>query len=138
MRQAKGLLFPSVHIVSMASAERRKGNGALMMNLCTSLLFSDRATLSTMPSPSVVTPPSLPLRASWIAGDAVLINRGMVFAQCLNVEFWEYRLHPVRASTPHSPRAPSTIFVTSATSPLSPSPCALCRRTREPKRSSCR
>ena len=60
-----GRVYPAVHIVSMASSSRRCGNGTLMMDLCKVILFSD----------------------------AVDIGKGIVFAQCLKIDFWEYRLH---------------------------------------------
>ena len=63
--RVRGLVYPAVHIESMASSSRGCGNGTLMMNLCKTLLFSD----------------------------GLNITMGILFAQCLKVDFWEYRLH---------------------------------------------
>lgn len=63
--RVRGSVKPAVHIESMASSQRRCGNGTLMMNLCKTLAFSD----------------------------GVDIPSGFLFAQCLKIDFWEYRLH---------------------------------------------
>lgn len=73
--RVRGQVHPTIHIVSIASSQRRCGNGNLMMNLCKTLLFSDGLSIST----------------------------GIVFAQCLKIDFWEYRLH-------EDPRAQAMIF----------------------------
>ena len=61
----RGQVHPALHIESIASSERSSGHGILMMDLCKTLLFSDGTD------------------------DA----KGFIFAQCLKVDFWEYRLY---------------------------------------------
>lgn len=61
----RGKVYPAIHIDSMASSQRRSGNGSRMMDLCKTLLFSDGTDIA----------------------------KGFLFAQCLKIDFWEYRLH---------------------------------------------
>jgi len=63
--RVRGKVLPAIHIVCMSSSSRGRGNGSLMMELCKVLLFSD----------------------------GVEISKGIVFAQCLKIDFWDYRLH---------------------------------------------
>jgi hypothetical protein len=63
--RVRGQVYPAIHIESMASSMRSVGNGTLMMELCKALLFAD----------------------------GIEDVRGFLFAQCLKVDFWEYRLH---------------------------------------------
>ena len=67
--------IPAIHIDSIVTYNHGKGYGKRMIELCKAFLFSDGADVST----------------------------GIIFAQCLDLNFWEYRLSP-------SPRAQMLIM----------------------------
>lgn len=63
--RSRGNVFPALHIESFNTVNKGIGSGTLIMNFCKSLLLSDCTS----------------------------ITRGIIFAQCLKIDFWDYRMN---------------------------------------------